>query len=261
MTGGSSPLTRGKPRVTPTREGSSGLIPAHAGKTLVKAEYRRPPAAHPRSRGENGHATHVLKGDNGSSPLTRGKLSLVVWGGVVRRLIPAHAGKTRGSPSPSDRGWAHPRSRGENRPMTSMLSDRFGSSPLTRGKRRHHQRRACLAGLIPAHAGKTACPSCSRPVSWAHPRSRGENAHASCARVVIDGSSPLTRGKHTRLQPPPHARGLIPAHAGKTIRPAPPPYRSPAHPRSRGENVEDARFALCDGGSSPLTRGKLKFRH
>ena len=50
--------------------------------------------------------------------------------------------------------------------------------------------------------------------------------------------------------------GLIPAHAGKT-------YRDPmgrrvywAHPRSRGENLMQARVRVVRVGSSPLTRGK-----
>ena len=30
-----------------------------------------------------------------------------------------------------------------------------------------------------------------------------------------------------------------------------------AHPRSRGENLVDPTDARLDGGSSPLTRGKL----
>ena len=33
--------------------------------------------------------------------------------------------------------------------------------------------------------------------------------------------------------------------------------KTPAHPRSRGENVADVRVARSAEGSSPLTRGKL----
>ena len=51
---------------------------------------------------------------------------------------------------------AHPRSRGENDLEMPGLIGRFGSSPLTRGKREPAPRLGEPARLIPAHAGKTA---------------------------------------------------------------------------------------------------------
>ena len=50
---------------------------------------------------------------------------------------------------------AHPRSRGENLAYTEADDAQVGSSPLTRGKRRARGVWYSLAGLIPAHAGKT----------------------------------------------------------------------------------------------------------
>ena len=50
---GSSPLTRGKPPRQPWLPGPSGLIPAHAGKTVPNLVVRARHGAHPRSRGEN----------------------------------------------------------------------------------------------------------------------------------------------------------------------------------------------------------------
>ena len=50
---------------------------------------------------------------------------------------------------------AHPRSRGENRTGGAGVFVAAGSSPLTRGKRDRAVRAEALAGLIPAHAGKT----------------------------------------------------------------------------------------------------------
>ena len=49
---GSSPLTRGKLGVVPWWHRWRGLIPAHAGKTSLRASSSRPSPAHPRSRGE-----------------------------------------------------------------------------------------------------------------------------------------------------------------------------------------------------------------
>ena len=94
--GGSSPLTRGKRLSGKHRQPSTGIIPAHAGKTT-----RTPlsPLAwwdHPRSRGEN-RATRVKKELTvGSSPLTRGKPVGAAFAGSARGIIPAHAGKTGG---------------------------------------------------------------------------------------------------------------------------------------------------------------------
>ena len=50
---GSSPLTRGKRRRTRSSESLSGLIPAHAGKTMPARTPLAKIPAHPRSRGEN----------------------------------------------------------------------------------------------------------------------------------------------------------------------------------------------------------------
>ena len=93
-TGGSSPLTRGKlgPVLSPSV--SSGLIPAHAGKTVFIRPHQRPPWAHPRSRGENLLAMLMDANSMGSSPLTRGKRFAHVGPHVFVGLIPAHAGKT-----------------------------------------------------------------------------------------------------------------------------------------------------------------------
>ena len=70
------------------------------------------------------------------------------------------------------------------------------------------------------------------------------------------GSSPLTRGKPRSAHKAAGRDGLIPAHAGKTGTGAPHTHRSRAHPRSRGENDDEARDMCEEEGSSPLTRGK-----
>ena len=114
----------------------------------------------------------------GSSPLTRGKPVAGDRGEPGNGLIPAHAGKTTGIPSPLGSWWAHPRSRGENREGHRRTLGGEGSSPLTRGKLIDWFKTYLLPGLIPAHAGKThPLPVNPTPV-WAHPRSRGENLNA-----------------------------------------------------------------------------------
>ena len=54
----------------------------------------------------------------------------------------------------------------------------------------------------------------------------------------IEGSSPLTRGKHGSEDPYGLSSRLIPAHAGKTGTPFRWLCGKWAHPRSRGENSE-----------------------
>ena len=194
--GGSSPLTRGKPAIVGWSEVVEGLIPAHAGKTKRSTTLTRACAAHPRSRGENRRRTEAWRSTVGSSPLTRGKLLAAVFHEGRPRLIPAHAGKTCVASTCACGERAHPRSRGEN-----PLHDPLGSL---------HQ------GLIPAHAGKTMRSGQHRMRCRAHPRSRGENSTTPGRRLAETGSSPLTRGKLDILQTEGHTTGLIPAHAGKT---------------------------------------------
>ena len=91
---GSSPLTRGKQIEGQHDLSARGLIPAHAGKTDVASADRPGGRAHPRSRGENYGTTGVPFCAMGSSPLTRGKLTVGSTLTVASGLIPAHAGKT-----------------------------------------------------------------------------------------------------------------------------------------------------------------------
>ena len=94
MRTGSSPLTRGKRDLVGIVKVVSRLIPAHAGKTRQSSRNARQRAAHPRSRGENSVSSLVRWVDQGSSPLTRGKLQSANYYLQRIGLIPAHAGKT-----------------------------------------------------------------------------------------------------------------------------------------------------------------------
>ena len=192
----------------------------------------------------------------GSSPLTRGKLADAMDQTRGEGLIPAHAGKTRGSSKPSRRWPAHPRSRGENQHVTNDRKVRAGSSPLTRGKLHAHIASQGQNGLIPAHAGKTAVAAGRAAAAEAHPRSRGENELNELIGNSDQGSSPLTRGKRSARAYQRACCGLIPAHAGKTSQFLADCPCGRAHPRSRGENPVSAATDWALIGSSPLTRGK-----
>ena len=154
---------------------------------------------------------------------------------------------------------AHPRSRGENRSYQARRPSPGGSSPLTRGKRRGVHPHPGRCRLIPAHAGKTVRREPRRRHTEAHPRSRGENLQACVLSEDCHGSSPLTRGKHLAGLPVGLFRRLIPAHAGKTYSVSSPSSATTAHPRSRGENGQITSTRRPSAGSSPLTRGKLRW--
>ena len=253
---GSSPLTRGKLEGAPGWQIIHGLIPAHAGKTPPWMRRARASRAHPRSRGENRDGAAPGLVGWGSSPLTRGKhwptRTAIYTGG----LIPAHAGKTHQTRDTRPKYRAHPRSRGENIKAAVSVVVEWGSSPLTRGKLIPRAGIPGVAGLIPAHAGKTSRRFGKCPWRTAHPRSRGENRDAERCAGRLEGSSPLTRGKLVAPRADLLRERLIPAHAGKTASRRRRRKSTGAHPRSRGENSGRHSIPIVRAGSSPLTRGK-----
>ena len=253
---GSSPLTRGKPRVQWCERLSTGLIPAHAGKTDKCLNGIQSGSAHPRSRGENQPRQASGRPVLGSSPLTRGKRPARIEALSRRGLIPAHAGKTGAAWLACAACAAHPRSRGENSWRSRYQVSRSGSSPLTRGKHVPLKYGQETTRLIPAHAGKTPWRRGRSPLRRAHPRSRGENAARWSHRRTCAGSSPLTRGKPSTPTVMWYTDRLIPAHAGKTLTRSGRSAPWAAHPRSRGENAPGETYEGTVTGSSPLTRGK-----
>ena len=193
---------------------------------------------------------------SGSFPLTQGKQVSVTRHRHHRGLIPAHAGKTAAPAWTPGGRPAHPRSGGENWSLRPSHLWMWGSSPLTRGKRSAQFSRPFMLRLIPAHAGKTSKRILVSSISWAHPRSRGENRSRLHPRRGGRDSSPLTRGKRPAGGECPCEPRLIPAHAGKTMSSRNSSNSARAHPRSRGENFCGCSAPDADWGSSPLTRGK-----
>ena len=233
---GSSPLIRGKRVDIPMERAHDRLIPAHAGKTTCCRRAKPLEWAHPRSREDNIFIVTPWGQGEGASLLTRGKQAHSLHEVVVRGLIPAHAGKTRGNRGARKGRRAHPRSRGENVLTQQTGYKETGSSPLTRGKRQQDRHRQAAPRLIPAHAGKTPRYSHAAPSCAAHPRSHGENTGWLSEGGHHYGSSPLTRGKHMRTLSLPTLARLIPAHARKTSCPDFSPSPTRAHPRPRREN-------------------------
>ena len=172
---GSSPRMRGKQAAFPLARLYRGLIPAHAGKTRRLTFAKTSFKAHPRACGENKTTRRGSLTPAGSSPRMRGKLSRPGLGPGERRLIPAHAGKTRALRCACAATRAHPRACGENLGKMFFQIAASGSSPRMRGKLRSVRAPRPGRGLIPAHAGKTPARRHGTPCAQAHPRACGEN--------------------------------------------------------------------------------------
>ena len=193
---GSSPRVRGKLIAVRVFEGSSGLIPACAGKTRLATKRAQLLTAHPRVCGENEVVLQGPFSQSGSSPRVRGKhpgRNVVV---VEHGLIPACAGKTRMALRHYDSPRAHPRVCGENLPLARGKRHSHGSSPRVRGKQEGPAMGKQTVGLIPACAGKTPRVPCSHLMCPAHPRVCGENINGLIQGIKNMGSSPRVRGKH-----------------------------------------------------------------
>ena len=154
---GSSPHTRGAlidfhgryllGRIIPAYAGSTGtcsagrrlgrwIIPAYAGSTSAAGRRARPPADHPRIRGEHHDRRCAVQRRRGSSPHTRGALEVPDTVSIL---------------------WTdHPRIRGEHVTSWGGPESGCGSSPHTRGAPTRQVKSAYDDRIIPAYAGSTS---------------------------------------------------------------------------------------------------------
>ena len=253
---GSSPRMRGKlwqidGQVLPLR-----IIPAHARQTQVAPPETPGRPDHPRACGANVAVDPLAQGAGGSSPRMRGKLGVILFQKLAKRIIPAHAGQTARHSTPCNGTPNHPRACGANSGVMVRRHMSVGSSPRMRGKPcgphacRHRTR------IIPAHAGQTPKSNTSCSTRSDHPRACGANSGMRWLSVQRSGSSPRMRGKQrvsaTGTQP---AR-IIPAHAGQTAKSAHSPHHVTDHPRACGANPLSGNSFDDSIGSSPRMRGK-----
>ena len=150
---------------------------------------------------------------------------------------------------------AHPRSRGEHSSSKMTGTITCGSSPLARGTCHRCDTRRRSDRLIPARAGNIRPAQSPLHRAPAHPRSRGEHPTPNQPTPATSGSSPLARGTSLVQTKARLAGRLIPARAGNISRTVRIAGTRPAHPRSRGEHLEQMRVPATRGGSSPLARG------
>ena len=111
-------------------------------------------------------------------------------------------------------------------------------------------------GIIPAGAGKSACPDTEGATGQDHPRGCGEKPERIRTMKNEKGSSPRVRGKVLAELDGHEDAWIIPAGAGKR-----PPALSRLslrqdHPRGCGEKDSHDHSSGSKGGSSPRVRGK-----
>ena len=111
---GSSPHMRGAPALGYAPHARLGIIPAHAGSTPREVAASRKTWDHPRTCGEHTSTETFEELKAGSSPHMRGAHHRGLHLGHEARIIPAHAGSTWRSPSPSTSRTDHPRTCGEH---------------------------------------------------------------------------------------------------------------------------------------------------
>ena len=253
---GDHPRSRGEYKAcTALARRSQGSSPLSRGIPLLGVEQPPPTGDHPRSRGEYA-ASRGCGGDRiGSSPLSRGIHDGCPFFGSAGGIIPALAGNTAEAVERGGDKSDHPRSRGEYFGSAGVFLPGWGSSPLSRGIRRHPLHRNRAVRIIPALAGNTAARSASRPATRDHPRSRGEYPHSRTKPERNTGSSPLSRGIRLCCWPCRASGRIIPALAGNTTSSERYRRHQADHPRSRGEYLDRWQWKFPALGSSPLSRG------
>ena len=194
---------------------------------------------HPRIRGEHPRRRRSLVRLAGSSPHTRGALSILTCSPPQLRIIPAYAGSTQRL------------ARAGNRVL--------GSSPHTRGALSRIRTMAQCRRIIPAYAGSTTHAHWRTGTQWDHPRIRGEHwGHGGPGRGPR-GSSPHTRGALVLAALGAGSEGIIPAYAGSTNSVRHVRHFGPDHPRIRGEHKDQHTQTMIMFGSSPHTRGARRW--
>ena len=192
----------------------------------------------------------------GSSPLARGKPRSTGSPRSSIRIIPACAGETRAVAAAEEGDLDHPRLRGGNSRTYASSYPFGGSSPLARGKQPPWVPLPWAWGIIPACAGETGIGISIMSKARDHPRLRGGNAGLIGSDAGTSGSSPLARGKHSRVVIDVGNNRIIPACAGETLMAAFLRARETDHPRLRGGNTDALGAGVVGAGSSPLARGK-----
>ena len=130
---------------------------------------------HPRIRGTNWYAFKSALLSAGSSPHTRDKLLSGLQSIFSAGIIPAYAGQIGSIFSCTSLIKDHPRIRGTNCLLPSLIRIHIGSSPQTRDKIIMRPASPTGIGITPAYAGQMKDMRHDKPLCRDHPRIRGTN--------------------------------------------------------------------------------------
>ena len=252
---GSSPHTRGTPRLKSHNARAMRFIPAYAGNAIACFLKESAFSVHPRIRGERPVRPATERTPYGSSPHTRGTPPSTDSAPRYTRFIPAYAGNAAVIPLLEIDFAVHPRIRGERRPAEPGHGPEVGSSPHTRGTHRVEVRLVDVRRFIPAYAGNAGSRRRPAPVTPVHPRIRGERSDWASRMPWPSGSSPHTRGTPEAAGAGDSDERFIPAYAGNASGMQSIQCRPAVHPRIRGERSMKAEVPQNTLGSSPHTRG------
>ena len=215
---GSSPRMRG----SLFRNGDilhiTGIIPAHAGLTIIYLNTFSIFRDHPRACGAHSYVLMPMLKFVGSSPRMRGSLDDLLDDGVDEGIIPAHAGLTEHRRRQSTAAWDHPRACGAHVCILADVNRLVGSSPRMRGSPRRGICTPSSVGIIPAHAGLTGLRRLLQNKNRDHPRACGAHSFSMTGAMFEMGSSPRMRGSPGPGGSQRAQSGIIPAHAGLTNR-------------------------------------------
>ena len=136
----------------------------------------------------------------GSPPHVRGKVLLIPYPGLSRRITPACAGKSLISDLYTLPGQDHPRMCGEKCKWAQLSRQLKGSPPHVRGKASAKPPPPPGSWITPACAGKSIHRATARDDGGDHPRMCGEKLLRSAPILSPPGSPPHVRGKEGEKQ-------------------------------------------------------------
>ena len=252
---GPSPHARGTPHPPRGHPHERRSIPACAGNTAGSTIPPGSTTVHPRMRGEHGWPRPRPERATGPSPHARGTLRSAEDRALQPRSIPACAGNTSVSWTPTHVSAVHPRMRGEHWRRANSACPFTGPSPHARGTLSQHHADRPLHRSIPACAGNTRSRARNSAIKAVHPRMRGEHTPVVHVAGVGTGPSPHARGTLLRCARRLRKARSIPACAGNTFSAARRSNAITVHPRMRGEHGVAFRMLRGVGGPSPHARG------
>ena len=168
----------------------------------------------------------------------RGKVSINLSPGLIGRITPACAGKSRLLRLCHCPCRDHPRVCGEKLVAHHSTYRRIGSPPRVRGKATPANWRCRTGGITPACAGKSCIMRLKVFLVQDHPRVCGEKDWKHCDAYIWVGSPPRVRGKEQHPQVYHFLYRITPACAGKSILRTRTSMQDRDHPRVCGEKTK-----------------------